>query len=121
MALRDLREMGFTCDKVEQTLPKCFITKDFIGCVDVIAFRSGFGILGVQVTGGGNHSHRVEKSLAEPRLRKWIESGGRFEVWSYDKRGGSGERQIFKLRRQELRIEDFPPVVGDSLFQEVAS
>jgi hypothetical protein len=107
-ALRDLRQLGFIADKVEQRLPKCFITRDLFGCIDIVAVREGVGILGVQATSnnGGNHSARRIKAIAEPRLRNWLLAGGRFEIWSYAKQGARGERKIWTLRRDPVTLDD---------------
>jgi len=109
-ALEDLRKMGFVADVVERRLPRCFITKDFFGCIDIIAARPGIGILAVQATGGdgGNHAARIAKSIAEARLRTWLLSGGRFEVWSYRLAGARGARKTYTLRRQEITLADLP-------------
>jgi hypothetical protein len=79
---------------------------DLFGIIDVIAARPGFGVLGVQVTSGSNHAARRTKALAEPRLRTWVGSGGRFELWSYSKKGERGKRKLWTLRREELKLVD---------------
>jgi hypothetical protein len=111
-AMADLRSMGFACGVVEKRLPHCFITKDFLGCIDIIAARAGIGVLGIQVTAGRHHADRYAKSLAEPQLRPWLESGARFEVWSYDLRGAAGARKTYALRREEIHVADLPPAAG---------
>lgn len=113
-AMKDMREMGFTADKVEQRIPHCFITRDLFGCIDILAMRKGIGVLGVQATAGSNHSARVLKSIAEPRLRLWLELGNRFEVWSYNLRGAAGTRKKYELRRQEITLADLPMEPNDS-------
>lgn len=118
-ALADLRAMGFEPWVVESRIPRTFITRDAFGFADILAMRPGVGILLLQVTGGtgGNHSNRRQKCYAEPRLRTWLLSGGRFEVWSYPMRGKVGE-QVIALRREEITladldaepVEDVPPL-----------
>lgn len=109
-ALEDLREMGFTAGKVEKfnSFTKRF--NDFLGCLDIIACRPGIGIVGIQVTtnDGGNHSNHLKKMLAEPRLRPWIESGGRVELWSYAKQGARGAVKCWVLRREEILLAHLP-------------
>ncbi len=51
--------------------------------------------------------HRRVKALAEPRLRQWLDAGGRFEIWSWGKRGGRGERKLWTLRSEALLSSDF--------------
>lgn len=128
-ALRDLKKMGFVAQVVERRLPGCFITQDLFGCIDIIALRAGIGILGIQATGGdgGNHAARRNKALGtapviekpaaagkrkrapvRPKLREWLEAGGRFEIWSYRKAGAQGKRKLYALRREELTLDDLP-------------
>jgi len=45
-----LRDAGWCADVVERYVEAAKIRRDFIGCVDVIAFRPGFPVLGVQAT-----------------------------------------------------------------------
>ena len=78
-----LRESGYTVDVVERWIPRCRVRKDYIGVGDLLAF-SGDIVL-IQATSGSNHSARVKKALAEPRLAGWLRAGGRFEVWSWRK------------------------------------
>jgi hypothetical protein len=82
--------------------------QDLLGCIDILALYPGVGIVGVQVTSGANHAARRTKSLAEPRLRTWLESGGRFEVWSYSKRGGRSHAKRWTLRREEITLDHLP-------------
>jgi hypothetical protein len=39
LSLERLRAEGFIAQVVEQTIPHCFIKRDFIGCIDLIAFN----------------------------------------------------------------------------------
>lgn len=107
--LQRLRELGFTAEKVEQRIPipnaKFAPTRDFINVIDLIAFRVGVGIVGIQATSDSNHAARMEKARKEPMLQVWLESGGRFEVWSWGLRGPRGERKVWTLRREELKAD----------------
>lgn len=81
-----------------------FYTKrknDLFGVIDIIAITDS-GILGIQATDGSNHSHRIEKILAEPRVAKWIAAGGRLEVWSWAKQGAKGKRKLWTLRVEDI-------------------
>ena len=42
-SLVELRRLGFTAEKVEQRLPRCFVTKDLFGCIDIVGIRAGGG------------------------------------------------------------------------------
>ena len=57
---------------------------DLFGIIDLVALE-GF-IVGIQATTRANIRKRIDKSLAEPRLREWLKCGGRFEVWGWDRR-----------------------------------
>ena len=107
-ALADLRSLGFVAQVVERFNPYAKVRQDLFGCIDIVAVREGCGILGVQACAGASHAARRAKSLAEPRLRAWLAAGGRFEVFSYAKRGGRGERKRWQLRREEITADDLP-------------
>src|SRR5688572_29286944 len=107
-ALRDLKSLGFVAAVVERFNRFANKRQDLLGCIDILAIYPGVGIVGVQVTSGANHAARRTKSLAEPRLRAWLESGGRFEVWSYSKRGGRGRAKRWTLRREEITLDHLP-------------
>lgn len=111
LALAEMRRRGWDAEKVEQRLPHCFITRDLFNVIDIVALGEGT-IIGVQVTGGdgGNHAARRAKAIAEPRLRRWLEYGGRFEVWSYALRGARGERKLRTLREDPVTLADLPPL-----------
>ena len=70
--LKLLRDRGYRCAVVEQTIPKTFIKRDLYGCWDILAIRDG-ETMAVQVTSGSNLSHRAKK-IAEaestPEVRK---------------------------------------------------
>lgn len=107
--LHELRKLGFTAERVEQRVPipnaKFAPTRDFINVIDLIAFRPGVGIIGIQATSDSNHAARMEKARKEPMLQIWLESGGRFEVWSWGLRGARGEPKRWTLRREELKSD----------------
>jgi hypothetical protein len=100
--LQLLRREGYTADVVERRLPRCFITRDFLGAFDVLAVRADLpGVLGVQTTSASNHAARAGKLLANPLLRAWLGAGNRAEVWSWAKRRGR-----WCCRRQALTPAD---------------
>lgn len=102
--LQELKRLGFAAQVVERW--NAFAKKriDLFGIIDVVAIKPGVGIIGIQATSGTNHAARRTKSLAEPRLRLWLESGGRFEVWSWAKQGARGARKLWELRREEITV-----------------
>lgn len=101
--LKLARELGFEAGVVERYNSFTKQRNDLYGCIDLILCRPGVGIIGVQACAGASHAARKAKMLAEPRLRTWIESGGRAEIWSWAKQGGRGKRKVWTCRREEIR------------------
>lgn len=101
-----LKALGFTAGNVERRNRYSGKTNDLFGCIDIVAAREGVGVLGIQACAGASHAARRTKSLAEPRLRAWLEAGARFEIWSWAKRGARGKRKLWELRREELTVDD---------------
>jgi hypothetical protein len=96
---------GWTCCRVEQRIPGCFITRDAYNFADLLCCSPTRGIMLVQVTGGtstGNFHARVDKILAEPRHAIWMASGGRIQVHSHEKVAGTKQR---KLRVLEITVQ----------------
>jgi hypothetical protein len=105
--LEYLRDNGWDADVVERWIPRAFIRKDLFGIIDIVAM-SGAGILGVQATSTANVTARVKKAMAEPRLKKWLSSGGVFHVIGWAKRGRKGE-----VKRWKPKIVTFMLVGGE--------
>lgn len=104
--LAELKELGFMAQVVEKWNPHAKVRQDLFGVIDVLAVKPGVGIVGVQACAGASHAARRAKMLAEPRLRTWLLSGGRAEVWSWAKQGARGKRKTWTLRREEIRVDD---------------
>ena len=117
LSVESLRARGFQVDKVEQRIPHCFVTRDCFNVFDLLACKPGYGIAGVQVTGGqgGNAAARRTKILAEPRARVWVESGGRILLHAWAKRNDRqrGRRKLWTCVEEELRLEDFATPVAE--------
>lgn len=105
-SLERLRAEGFIAEVVEKTIPRCFIKKDFIGCIDIIAFKPGEGTVGVQATSGSNHAARRTKAIAIPELKTWLDTGNHFEVWSWSK-PKTGRK--WELRRERITFTAADP------------
>lgn len=105
-SLKELKKLGFTAGITEKWNPHAHIRQDLFGCLDLVAMRPGVGIVGIQACAGASHAARRTKMLAEPRLRTWLESGGRAEVWSWAKQGARGKRKVWTLRRDEIRVDE---------------
>lgn len=97
--LQRLRKLGITCEVVERWLPRVMVRKDLLGVIDIIALDGG--ILGIQATSGTNISSRMRKAEAEPRLAKWLASGGRFEVWGWKQNKKSKRWSVRRVRYEK--------------------
>lgn len=139
--LQECKRRGWTAQVVEQTIPRTFIKRDFLGVIDIIAvtpskervgglccvYKRPYDaqpgdftcrdcgttntlepgqIIGIQATSGTNHSARVSKALAEPRLNAWLNAGAKFAVWSWAKQGARGKRKRWLLREQDVMPAD---------------
>lgn len=92
-----LNERGHIFGSVEQTIPSTFIKRDFLGCIDMIAIIDRM-IVGIQITSASNHAARMNKAKAEPRIRKWIDAGAVFEVWSWKTKKERGKPAVNTLK-----------------------
>lgn len=115
-SLEELRALGAIVSIVEQTIPKTWIKRDFLGFADIIAVFPGnlvndcwkYGnIVAIQVTSGSNHSTRRHKIAAEPRAHAWITAGGLIELHSWRKVKGRWES-----RKESIELEDLASVHG---------
>ena len=100
-SLKELRRLGYTCAVVEHWNQYAGIRQDLFGFIDILAIADDV-ILGVQATSASNHSARVKKSKAHPNYTKWLDAGGKFEVWSWRLAGARGKRKMWELRREDL-------------------
>ncbi len=99
-----LRERGYVVEKVEQRLPgKRFVTRDFLGCVDLIGVRQG-EIVGIQTTTRSNLAARRSKALGCPGLAAWLAGGGKFVLHGWGKVGAHGRRKTWACREEELTL-----------------
>lgn len=103
--LKFFRDQGAECSVVEKwvTIPRHpggGIRRDTWGA-DMIV-RQGSLLMAIQSTSGSNHSHRVEKSLANPELQNWLHCGVNFYVYSWSKKGPRGKRKVWQPRITQL-------------------
>jgi hypothetical protein len=99
--LQELRGDGYTPAVVEAWIPRLNVRRDLFGVGDVLAVRPGDPPLLVQCTTGDHHAHRVVKAKTEIRLRAWLGSGSRFEVWSWTRRD-----EHWEVRKTPLVMDD---------------
>lgn len=82
------------------------VRQDLFGFIDLLAMRDGV-LLAIQATSGngGHHANRLAKAMAEPRLKEWLATGARFEVWSWRKAGPRGAVKKWEVRREPVTRE----------------
>jgi len=73
-----LAEAGFTAEVVERWIPGAGKRRDYLGCIDIIAFNDVL-TLGVQSCGIDFAAHKA-KILAEPRAELWLRAPERHLV-----------------------------------------
>ncbi len=66
-----LRDDGWTFDDSQRQIMK-FLKRDFCGLFDVIAFKRGRGVLGVQVCTLADLASHVDKWVVSPHLLEWM-------------------------------------------------
>lgn len=82
--LQVLRQRGYRCQVVEQTIPKTFIKRDLWGLWDILAIR-GKETLAVQVTSGSNVAARIRKIEESEALPECREAGWSLAVHGWKK------------------------------------
>lgn len=105
LALKLLKEEGYTAQVVEHWVPVAHVRRDLFGIIDIVAVKAGvFGVFGIQVTSKANISARLHKASLNKHLLVWYKAGNRFEVWgSYKK-----DNQLM-MERRELVKEKYLP------------
>ena len=99
-SLAECKRRGWPAQVVERYVPFARRRIDLFGIVDIVALTPD-GIMGIQSTSASNHASRRTKAYDEPRLRTWLNCGGRFAVWSFGKKRVNG-RMRWVLREEEL-------------------
>ncbi len=96
---------GWCVGVVEQRIPHCFITRDYLGFADMICCNPRMGIMAVQVTGGPSKSNgnaRIAKIKAEARAAIWLASGGRIQVHNWIGKGSKRECAVIEIERERV-------------------
>lgn len=79
-----LVKQGYTVEKTEHYNYFTKRRSDLLGVADLIAL-DGKDIILVQVTSRSNLSARRRKAERQPKLRLWLEAGGKFTLHGWDK------------------------------------
>ncbi len=84
-SLAEMRGRGWIAAVVEHWNPHAFIRQDLFGIFDLLALTDR-GILAVQVKGTGDGVVKAQEKMAStPAARRWLDGGGRIEVWVWRK------------------------------------
>lgn len=122
--LAECRKRGLIAQVVERYNPHAKVRVDLFGVIDLVAIAPPLigaehgRILGIQACAGGSHATRRAKILDEPRAARWVEAGGRLELWSWSMRGDRGARKLWTLRietYQEMRAARMQAARADEL------
>lgn len=100
------RELGLQVQVVERWNMHSRTRLDLFDAIDLVACSPAVGILGIQACASASHAARRTKAAESPKIRVWLESGARFEVWSWGKMGARGKRKVWTVRREELVVRD---------------
>lgn len=84
LSLEHLAKEGYLAGVVEKRLPRCMITKDLFGFIDIIAVRGG-EVLAVQSTSSSNMASRITKIANHENVGAVRESGMRIVVHGWRK------------------------------------
>jgi hypothetical protein len=86
-----LEERGWMVATVEQTIPYTFIKRDCFNFGDLLCASPSEGIMLVQVTAHYSSSHfhaHVRKITSESKYIIWLDSGGKIQIHTHQKRKG---------------------------------
>lgn len=106
--LKRMRDNGRTCAIVEKWNMHARIRQDMFGWCDIVALDQQRGIVGVQCCAGASFAARRAKILGECRelASKWLQCGGRIELWAWRKVGERGKRKLWSPRVEEITLAD---------------
>jgi len=114
-SIRKLRDHGYFIDTCERwvrfpnkDIPPCTtckrthmiqIRKDYCGFADLIAFKPGtMGCMAIQATDLTSVSKHVHKVEHMESLTAWLQSGNKFYIFGWGKKGPAGKRKTYQLR-----------------------
>lgn len=93
-------KLGYKVAIVEKFNHWAKCRQDLFGIGDLLCMKQGCPVLMIQTTTGAHAAERVQKALESSNLALWMSTGNLFEVWSWDKQGGRGERKLWTLKRR---------------------
>lgn len=122
--LAKLRADGWSAFVVERWNSYAKIRQDLGGCLDILGWAPGRGVIGIQCTVGGKVADRLAKVEANENAMTFLRAGGTtLEVWGWRLAGPKGERKTWQVRRVRLAlgltVRDGEPL-NEFIEQEVA-
>ena len=78
-SLKNLRDRGFIAEVVERFNTFSRRRIDLFSVIDIVAIKPD-EILGVQATSYGAATEHRKKIREEPKVRSWLEAGGKLEL-----------------------------------------
>ena len=105
LSLAELRKRGYTCGITEKW--NSFVKRriDYLGIIDIICVHPiKKEVLGVQATTdtGGQVSKHKQKCQKNKNLKIWLDSGCKFCIHGWTKKGKVGKRKLWTLREVEV-------------------
>lgn len=98
-----LKQNGFLSGLVERHIPHAFVTKDWLGFADIIAFYPGkLRVWAINATTNqhlGDHILKYEADGVNANIQSWVATGHVFEIWCWAKMGARGKRKLWTLKR----------------------
>jgi hypothetical protein len=117
MTLKRLRRDLYTAETVEKWIDYIKQRRDLYRLFDTLAMKKGQGIIGIQSTTTLQLTDHRKKIRANPILPIWLESGGRCQLWGWEK-VPKGARVYWIPRIQEVSILDGVVIFTDVLADE---
>ena len=105
-SLAHLKACGYIAQVVERFNIYAKVRVDLFGFIDIVAVGEA-GIVGVQTTSTANMNARIQKILALPEAKIWIQSGGKVVVHGWALRGKAGKRKLWELKEKNITLQDF--------------
>jgi len=100
-----LRGDLYTAEVVEKWIDRIKKRRDYLHLFDILGFKEGEGIIGIQTTTEPQMYDHRKAMLANANLLPWLMSGGRGELWDW-KAVYKGKRKYWMPRIQEATVID---------------
>ena len=105
LSLAELRKRGYMAAVVEKFNPFVKIRQDLFGIIDIVGVHPvKKEVIGIQACTdtGGQASKNKMKAESNKNLKIWLDSGCKFQIWAWAKRGKANKRKLWTLREVEV-------------------